>query len=71
MPTPDASATDITPTAGSPSRTGARDPVITLEHVVKRFGSYVAVQDANFAIERGEFFSLLGPSGCGRRRRCA
>jgi len=66
MPTPDASATDITPTAGSPSRTGARDPVITLEHVVKRFGSYVAVQDANFAIERGEFFSLLGPSGCGK-----
>jgi len=66
MPTPDASATDITPTAGSPSRTGARDPVITLEHVVKRFGSYVAVQDAHFAIERGEFFSLLGPSGCGK-----
>jgi spermidine/putrescine transport system ATP-binding protein len=66
MPTPDASATDISPTAGSPSRTGARDPVITLEHVVKRFGSYVAVEDANFAIERGEFFSLLGPSGCGK-----
>jgi spermidine/putrescine transport system ATP-binding protein len=66
MPTPDASATDIAPTAGSPSRTGARDPVITLEHVVKRFGSYVAVQDADFAIERGEFFSLLGPSGCGK-----
>ncbi|HET8837198.1 MAG TPA: ATP-binding cassette domain-containing protein, partial [Gemmatimonadales bacterium] len=34
--------------------------------MVKRFGSYVAVQDANFAIERGEFFSLLGPSGCGK-----
>ena len=42
------------------------DPVITLEHVVKRFGGYVAVEDANFAIERGEFFSLLGPSGCGK-----
>ena len=42
------------------------EPVITLEHVVKRFGSYVAVEDADFAIERGEFFSLLGPSGCGK-----
>jgi spermidine/putrescine transport system ATP-binding protein len=57
MPTPNTSATEIAP---------ARDPVITLEHVVKRFGSYVAVQDADFAIERGEFFSLLGPSGCGK-----
>ena len=40
--------------------------VITLEHVVKRFGSYVAVEEADFAIGRGEFFSLLGPSGCGK-----
>ena len=47
-------------------RSAAHDPVITLEHVVKRFGTYVAVQDANFAIERGEFFSMLGPSGCGK-----
>jgi spermidine/putrescine transport system ATP-binding protein len=40
--------------------------VITLEQVVKRFGSYVAVREADFVIERGEFFSLLGPSGCGK-----
>jgi spermidine/putrescine transport system ATP-binding protein len=66
MLTPDISATDSAPAAGSPGRTGARDPVITIDHVVKRFGSYVAVQDADFAIERGEFFSLLGPSGCGK-----
>jgi spermidine/putrescine transport system ATP-binding protein len=51
------------PTAPS---SAAADPVITLEHVVKRFGRYVAVEEADFAIERGEFFSLLGPSGCGK-----
>ena len=45
---------------------GSRDDVITIDHVIKRFGGYVAVQDANFAIARGEFFSLLGPSGCGK-----
>ncbi len=45
--------------------TGA-EPVIILDHVVKRFGDYVAVQDANFSIARGEFFSMLGPSGCGK-----
>jgi spermidine/putrescine transport system ATP-binding protein len=54
-----ASATPVgRPTSG--------DPVISLDHVVKRFGSYVAVEEANFAIERGEFFSMLGPSGCGK-----
>ena len=42
------------------------DPVITLDHVNKRFGDYVAVRDANFEIGRGEFFSMLGPSGCGK-----
>jgi spermidine/putrescine transport system ATP-binding protein len=68
MPTVRSPATAIAPTAGSPARAGsaARDPVITLERVVKRFGSYVAVENADFAIERGEFFSLLGPSGCGK-----
>jgi spermidine/putrescine transport system ATP-binding protein len=49
-----------------PGTSPARDPVITLEHVVKRFGGYVAVEEANFVIGRGEFFSLLGPSGCGK-----
>jgi spermidine/putrescine transport system ATP-binding protein len=42
------------------------DPVITLDHVNKRFGDYIAVHDANFEIDRGEFFSMLGPSGCGK-----
>jgi spermidine/putrescine transport system ATP-binding protein len=42
------------------------DPVIGLDHVVKRFGTFVAVDDADFEIGRGEFFSLLGPSGCGK-----
>lgn len=29
-------------------------------------GSVVALQDANFAIEKGRFVSLVGPSGCGK-----
>jgi spermidine/putrescine transport system ATP-binding protein len=49
-----------------PGTPPAQDPVIALERVVKRFGSYVAVEKADFAIGRGEFFSLLGPSGCGK-----
>src|SRR5215213_10463010 len=64
MPTADAPTTASSPPV-SAGRDG-RDPVITLERVVKRFGSYVAVEEADFAIDRGEFFSLLGPSGCGK-----
>jgi len=41
-------------------------PVISLEHVTKRYGSVVAVERAHFDITRGEFFSMLGPSGCGK-----
>ncbi|GAA2564562.1 ABC transporter ATP-binding protein [Mycolicibacterium diernhoferi] len=42
------------------------DPVIEIDHVVKRFDDYVAVADADFTIAQGEFFSMLGPSGCGK-----
>ncbi len=54
------------PAARPASGAAAAEPVITLDHVVKRFGDYVAVADANFTIARGEFFSMLGPSGCGK-----
>ena len=62
MPTADSPASTTGP-SGPPV---SGDPVITLENVVKRFGSYIAVEQADFAIDRGEFFSLLGPSGCGK-----
>jgi spermidine/putrescine transport system ATP-binding protein len=42
------------------------DEVITLEHVRKSFGDFVAVEHANFGIGQGEFFAMLGPSGCGK-----
>ncbi len=66
MPTADLSTANPAPTAGASGLPAADDPVITLEQVVKHFGSYVAVERADFAIGRGEFFSLLGPSGCGK-----
>lgn len=40
--------------------------LVTIDHVSKRFGDFVALDDINFKIEPGEFFSLLGPSGCGK-----
>nr|WP_275981962.1 ABC transporter ATP-binding protein [Frigidibacter sp. ROC022] len=34
--------------------------------MVKRFGTFTAVDDVSFSIPRGAFFSILGPSGCGK-----
>lgn len=41
-------------------------PYLHLSHLFKAYGSTMAVQDINLAIEAGEFISLLGPSGCGK-----
>ncbi len=39
---------------------------VTFEHVFKRFGDVVAVDDMNIEIEDKEFLVLVGPSGCGK-----
>jgi len=44
----------------------AARPMIDIVHVVKRFGSFTALDDVSAVINEGEFFSLLGPSGCGK-----
>jgi len=39
---------------------------VVYEHVTKRFGDVVAVNDLSLNIEDREFLVLLGPSGCGK-----
>ncbi len=39
---------------------------VKLEHVYKKFGNVVAVNDADLEIRDKEFLVLVGPSGCGK-----
>lgn len=41
-------------------------PIIEVENLTKKFGSFVAVNQLNFSIEEGEVFGLLGPNGAGK-----
>lgn len=45
---------------------GPSDPVLSVENLHKRFGSFVALDSACLEVRRGEFFAVLGPSGCGK-----
>jgi iron(III) transport system ATP-binding protein len=39
---------------------------VTLRNISKRYGETSAVADVSLSVERGEFFGLLGASGCGK-----
>jgi len=39
---------------------------IEVEHLTKRFGDFVAVDDLSFTVNHGEVFGLLGPNGAGK-----
>jgi ABC-2 type transport system ATP-binding protein len=54
-------------TAPEPATASLADgAVVRAEHLTKRFGEVVAVDDLSFALERGTVTGFLGPNGAGK-----
>ena len=50
----------------APTNADARDPVVTVRSLTKRFGELVAVDDLTFSLEAGTITGFLGPNGAGK-----
>ncbi|MGB2606557.1 MAG: ATP-binding cassette domain-containing protein, partial [Candidatus Sulfotelmatobacter sp.] len=52
---------------GSASATvDERPSAIEVDHIVKKYGDFTAVNDVSFDVKDGEIFGLLGPNGAGK-----
>jgi ABC-2 type transport system ATP-binding protein len=51
--------------AGSPPAT-TETFAIDVQHIVKKYGDFTAVNDVSFNVKDGEIFGLLGPNGAGK-----
>ncbi len=43
-----------------------KDPVITTSSLTKKYGNFIAVDNLNLTVQRGEVFGMLGPNGAGK-----
>ncbi len=42
------------------------EQAIIVQHLVKRYGDFAAVDDVSFSIKQGEIFGIIGPNGAGK-----
>ena len=52
--------------AATMSQQTEQENVIEVEHLVKAFGTFHAVDDISFSVRRGEIFGFLGANGAGK-----
>jgi ABC-2 type transport system ATP-binding protein len=51
---------------GNSTSASAVPKAIEVEHIVKKYGDFTAVDDVSFDVKEGEIFGLLGPNGAGK-----
>jgi len=55
------------PSNGHDAATGAALPnAIEVDHIVKKYGDFTAVDNVTFSVKEEEIFGLLGPNGAGK-----
>jgi len=69
--TPEATKTNSAPASttefNGKSEIAADAPdAIEVDHIVKKYGDFTAVNDVSFQVKEGEIFGLLGPNGAGK-----
>lgn len=43
-----------------------RTTKVQVEHLTKKFGDLLVLNDISFQIKKGEFVCVVGPTGCGK-----
>jgi ABC-2 type transport system ATP-binding protein len=56
----------LEPSPVAPTAHTIADNAIEVQHVTRRFGDFVAVNDVSFSVARGKIFGLLGANGAGK-----
>jgi ABC-2 type transport system ATP-binding protein len=59
-------ASDVSARSAAAARPTTAETLVEVNHLVKRYGRFTAVNDVSFSIRRGEIFGLLGPNGAGK-----
>lgn len=54
------------PVCGRTAEEGACGLLIEVQHLTKRYGSHLAVDDLSFFVQQGVIYGLLGPNGAGK-----
>jgi len=67
-PTPHTSEPQCAAVASGPAsaKTAAGGNAIEVDHIVKKYGDFTAVDDVSFSVKEEEIFGLLGPNGAGK-----